>query len=85
MHPVIFADTRDPDYGKILAHIQAAGEKLHEIKRFDMPGFRPNKHYIREMQRYGVLPKDLAADAKIDVYATDQTYWRSHWYRSAPR
>jgi hypothetical protein len=36
--------------------VVAAGEKLDEIKRFDMPEFVPNEHYIREMQRYGVLP-----------------------------
>jgi hypothetical protein len=42
-----------------------------------MPGFRPNRHYIREMQRFGVLPKDLAPDAPVDAYATDRKYWDS--------
>jgi hypothetical protein len=81
VHRVIFADTTDPDYQRILAHIQAARRKLDEIKRFDMPGFRPNDHYIREMQRYGVLPQGLPADAPIDVYKTDEAYWRSLWHR----
>ena len=80
-HPVVFTDTRDPDYRKILVHIESAGEKLDEIKRFDMPGFRPNEHYVREMQRYGILAADLPADAAIDVYATDEAYWRSLWHR----
>jgi len=83
-HPVIFADTDDADYGKILAHIQAAKAKLTEIKRFDMPGFRPRLEYVREMKRYGVLPAgfDPATDP-IDAYATDQAYWRSMWHRPA--
>jgi hypothetical protein len=32
------------------------------------------------MKRYGIIPEDLAADAKIDVYAIDREYWRSLWY-----
>ncbi len=82
VHPLIFHDTADPDYRKILAHIQAAKAKLDQIKRFDMPGFRPPPEYVREMQRYGVLPAafDLANDP-IDVYTTDRAYWRSLWHR----
>jgi hypothetical protein len=51
---------------------------------YHVPAFRPNKHYVREMQRYGVLPAnfDLATDP-IDVYAVDQAYWRSLWYQPA--
>ena len=45
-----------------------------------MPGFRPNKHYIREMKRFGILPADLGLDDPIDVYKTDERYWRSFWY-----
>jgi hypothetical protein len=81
VHPTIFADTDDPDYQKILAHVRAAAKKLDEIKRFDMPGFKPNEHYVREMKRHGVLPPsfDLATDP-IDVYAIDDAYWRKFWY-----
>lgn len=83
-HPVIFADVNDPDYQALLVHIHAARARLEEIKRFDMPGFKPNEHYVREMKRFGVLPAslDLARDP-IDVYATDQAYWRSFWHRPA--
>ena len=47
----------------------------------DMPGFKPNEHYVREMKRYGVLPAsfDLAQDS-IDVYATDAEYFQSFWH-----
>ncbi|MBT3199671.1 MAG: hypothetical protein HN350_07120 [Phycisphaerales bacterium] len=81
-HPVIFSHVTDPDYLKILTHIKAAKTKLDEIKRFDMPGFKPNSHYIREMKRYKVL--DPAFDLKtqkIDVYKMDEIYWRSMWHK----
>ena len=75
IHPRIFTDTTDPDYINILTHVQAAKAKLDEIKRFDMPGFRPREEYIREMQRYGVLPANLPADTPVDTYAAERAYW----------
>ena len=78
---MVFKDTSDPDYQALLKGIQTAKAHLDTIRRFDMPGFRPNEHYVREMKVYGVLPADLSADAPIDAYATDQAYWRSRWHR----
>ena len=78
----IFADTADADYQKILAAVAAAGKRLDEIKRFDMPGFQPRPQYVREMKRFGILPNDLPADAAVDVYAADRQYWQSLWYRA---
>ena len=44
----------------------------------------PSPLYVREMKRYGILPHDLdTATSPIDVYATDEAYWRSFWYRAA--
>jgi len=79
--PNVFADTGDADYQKLVAAIQAGGQLLAEAKRFDMPGFRPNRYYIREMKRFGFLPQDLPPDAPVDYYATDQAYWRSFWWK----
>ena len=78
----IFATVDDPDYRAMLASIQAAMATLDRIKRFDMPGFKPNEHYVREMKRYGVLADDfdLAVDA-LDVYQVDRAYWRSLWHQ----
>ncbi len=43
----------------------------------------PSPFYIREMKRYGVLPADLdPAITPIDVYATDEAYFRTFWYRA---
>jgi len=77
----VFAGTDDPDYRALLAMVAAGAEYLEQIGRFDLPGFRPPAAYLREMKRFGILPADLAADAAIDPYATDQAYWRSLWYR----
>ena len=70
-----------PDYRRILALCREGKERLDQIKRFDMPGFRPRPSYVREMKKYEILPKDLPANAQIDVYATDRAYWRSLWWQ----
>jgi hypothetical protein len=75
-HPIVFLTPDDPDYQAILAHIDAARRKLDSIKRFDMPGFQPNDHYVREMKRYGILPSSLdPALDPVDPYETDRRYW----------
>lgn len=77
----VFASPADPDYERILALCEAGRAQLDRIRRFDMPGFRPPAMYIREMKRFGILPASLAPSDAIDVYATDQAYWRSLWWR----
>jgi len=79
-----FASKDAPEYRQILAAIVAASNTLQQVRRFDMPGFRPNRHYIREMQRFGILPATLQDSDPVDPYETDQAYWRSFWYRPAP-
>lgn len=75
-----FADTDDHDYQLILAAIVAASERLAETKRFDMPGFRPNAYYIRQMQHYGILPDALDLTAPFDFRGVERAYWRSFHY-----
>lgn len=77
----VFADGTDPDYRATLDRIRAAGEHLKQIRRFDMPGFQPNEHYLREMRRFGILDPSPAPGSPIDPYAIDQKYWRSFWYQ----
>jgi hypothetical protein len=76
-----FNSTDDPLYQKILAGVRDAQRRLNEGKRFDMAGFRPNEHYIREMQRFGLLSKDLKPTDPIDVYSVDRAYWNSFNYQ----
>jgi len=80
----VFADTADPDYRKLLADVQAMKKALDDRRRFDMVGFRPNEHYLREMKRYGVLPADFDPDHDpVDPYKTDEAYWRLFWHQPA--
>jgi hypothetical protein len=77
----IFSDTLDADYQELLAGIRAAKAQLEAITRFNMPGFRPEPEYVREMKRYGVLPASYRLGDPIDVYDTDRRYWQSMWHR----
>ena len=76
----MFEDTSDTDYREVLGAIESASQQHRAAKRFDMAGFRPNDHYLIQMQHHGVLPKDLPPTEPIDPYATDRAYWRSFWY-----
>jgi hypothetical protein len=83
---VVFKDTSDADYQAILEMAKAGKRKLNEVKRFDMPGFKPRKEYIREMKRYGVLPAIFDIDKdNIDVYKLDEYYWKHLWYYPEPK
>ena len=78
----VFADKNDPDYKRMLASMKAASDYLKSAVLYHMPGFKPNLHYIREMQRYGVLAKAFDIEKHpIDVFQTDQAYWRTFWHQ----
>jgi hypothetical protein len=81
---VVFADTSEPDYETLRVMCTAGKQRLEEIKRFDMPEFRPRQDWVREMQRYGILPSVLEPDRKLDVYATELSYWKSSGTRPPP-
>jgi len=73
----VFAEPADADYQTILAAIAKAAGQLAASKRFNLTGFVPNGFYIDQMQNFGILPRPLPPGYQIDVYATDQAYWRS--------
>ncbi len=78
----VFTSTEDADFQAIVAGIEEAKAYLETIGRFNLPGFRPEPEYIREMQRYGILPPDHQPDDPIDVYQTDRRYWESLWHQA---
>lgn len=81
---IIFKNTRDPDYQILLKAIQDTQAELARIGRFNLPGFKPRAAYIREMQRYGLLPSSFdLAKQPVDVYDLDRRYWQSLWYQPA--
>ncbi len=77
----IFKGTGDSDYQRLLGLIEKAKSALDEEPRYATPTFKPNRQYIREMKKFGILPPqfDLAKDP-IDVFELDQAYWRAAWY-----
>ncbi|MFQ6132909.1 MAG: hypothetical protein ACE5R4_12790 [Armatimonadota bacterium] len=76
----VFADTSDTDYQRLLQSLKRGKQARDAIPRYATPGWRPNRQYVREMKRFGVLPAsfDLSRD-QIDPFETDQSYWRSLW------
>jgi hypothetical protein len=77
----VFADTDDPDYQAILASLRQAKDRADAQPRYATDGFRPNRQYVRELRRYGILPAGFDAERDpIDFFETDQAYWRSFWY-----
>jgi len=78
----VFKDAKDPLYQTILTEIGKHKAGLDRIKRFDMPDFRPNIHYLREMKVYGVLPPDFDLEKDpANPYELDRKYWKSMWYK----
>lgn len=77
----VLSSTDDADYQQLLAGIREAKAHLESITRFNMPHFRPEPEYVREMKRYGILPPSHQMQDPIDVYDTDRRYWRSLWHQ----
>ncbi len=80
----VFAGTDDPDFRRLLASIEQGKSDLDSVPRYATPGFRPNRQYVREMKRYGILPASFDPQSDpIDVFQADQAYWRSFWHEPA--
>jgi hypothetical protein len=78
----VFNDVKDPGYKALLALCVAGQDFLTQgSRRFDMPGFQPHPAWIREMKRYGILSEALSSTQSLDVYAVEQKYWESLWYK----
>ena len=68
-----------PEFQSLLAQLDRNQKELDRIKRFDMPDFIPNEHYLREMKRFGILPADHDDSRHLDYYELDEQYWQSFW------
>jgi len=79
----VFETSDDADFQSLLTAVHDTKTYLEKIGRFNMPGFRPEPEYVREMQRFGILPMDFHLGDPIDVYETDQRYWQSMWHKPA--
>lgn len=76
----VFESKEDAAYQKLLASIKRGKQQADEQPRYGTPGFRPNRQYVRELKKYGVLSADFDAKrSPIDIFAADEQYWRSYW------
>ncbi|MDR2756642.1 MAG: hypothetical protein LBC20_13130 [Planctomycetaceae bacterium] len=82
---IVFENKDDPLYREILQSLQRTHQQLETGKRFDIPDFRPNDDYIREMQKYGFVKKDLAPNETFDYYRAEKEYFDSWYYNPAIR
>jgi hypothetical protein len=78
----VFADTDDADYGRLLAAMERGKQELDAKPRYATPGFRPNRQYVRELVRFGVLSGSFDPAESLDVFASDEAYWRTLRLRS---
>ena len=77
----VFTSKEDKDYKAILESITQPRTFFEHGKRFDLPGFIPNRNYLREMKNYGILPADHDDTQQVDYYELDQKYWKSLWHK----
>jgi hypothetical protein len=74
----VFRSRDDPDLRALLAAVEEGKALLDGARVFGTEGFRPNRQYLREMVRFGVLESSADPErAAIDPFGTDQRYWRS--------
>jgi len=77
-----FQGTEDADYQTLLADLRGRSRQLDAAPRYGTPEFKPNRQYIREMKRFGVLPAEFDPAANpVDGFRIDQEYWKLFWYR----
>ena len=77
---IVFQNKDDPTYQETLRAIERTHRQLLAGKRFDMPGFRPNSDYIREMQKYGFVKKDLGQEELFNYFHVEREYFDSFYY-----
>ena len=76
----VFADTKDPDYQRLLAKITEMADWHRRNPRYYQPGFKPAPEYTFMMQMYGILPRDFQAGVTpLDPYALEERYYQSLW------
>ena len=74
----VYKSKSDPGYKALLDYMNVLKKAQDNNKRYNMPGFKPNGHYIQNMKRYGIIPADYDPKTQeIDVFKTDRDYWES--------
>ena len=81
----VFASQDDPDYQRILASIEQGKKMADQRARYGTPGFRPNRQYIRELKKYGVLPADFDPDNLAHRHLRRRSGLLAHLLAGRPR
>jgi len=77
-----FSSKDNQQYQALLAAMQNGKRQMEQVPRFGTTEFKPNRQYVREMKRFGVLKPEFNLDREpIDIFETDQHYWQLFWYR----
>jgi hypothetical protein len=77
-----FSSKDDPKDQALLAAMQNGKRQMEQVARFGTTEFKPNRQYVREMKRFGILKPEFNLDREpIDIFETDQRYWALFWYR----
>ncbi|MGC8828375.1 MAG: hypothetical protein ACP5TE_01200 [Verrucomicrobiia bacterium] len=80
----VFKSTEDADYRSLLSSIEKAAKLANTPPRYGAAGFKPNRQYIREMKRFGILPELFnPSKENVDYFALDRRYWKSLWYSAS--
>jgi len=80
----VLTSTEDPAYLALRASLERGKAEAEQRPRYGTAGFRPNRQYIRELKRYGVLASDFdPATSPIDIFAADRAYWATYVYSPA--
>ena len=81
-----FSGPTDRDYTELLHWLNLPKKQLKQKPLYGMPTFRPNKQFIREMKRFGVLAADFnPGRGPIDFFEIEQKYWELFWYQADAR
>ncbi len=81
---VVFQNTSDPDYQKLLTDLREAAAKAADTVYHDEPGFVPKWEYTDEMIRFGILPPGTDLKKPVDIFQADRAYWQSLWWQPVP-
>ena len=76
-HPIVFADTDDPDYVNMLAFIQACQNYLDTYSPpHTSPNFIPGKGYVHNLKKAGVIDPLLPPNTPLPAFETDEKYFK---------
>lgn len=77
--PNVFKSLEDTDYQLMTAALVNWQTAWQKGRAFGAPTFQVNRQYLREMKRFGILPKHTRVE-EVDPYETDRRYWELFHY-----